>query len=442
MSAVFYFRNYDTEVEMGHYQTVFALMVLGVTLSACNGGSAVTESDQVANSPAQETAVSDSSGTVTNTPTESNTTTESEQPAVVSAPPVTTTTTPVSQGSTSTPTTNNSSGSTSQTQTTPTEPVSETPAPADEPVADTPAPADEPVAETPAPADEPVAETPAPVVGAASLSTASISGDNVILRWNQTNDVPEGGYSVVVDGANAGNEFYTNNTSITITGLDLTAQHCFAVQAHYTQLTPAQVLRSNSLCTEAQAVPNQVPVISGTPALSVDVGGSYSFTPNATDDDNDNLTFSVTNRPSWAQFDSRTGRLSGTPDTADVGDYNSIVISVSDGTDEVSLAAFNIAVNPVVSQAPATGSISLSWAAPRTRTDGTSLSLAEIKGYCIYVGTTRDNLEMVVDLTDGDRTTYVLDNLEVGDYYVAVSVYDQQENMSNYSNIVLKTAVN
>ncbi len=103
--------------------------------------------------------------------------------------------------------------------------------------------------------------------------------------------------------------------------------------------------------------------------------------------------------------------------------------------------AFAVTVNPDAT-VETTGSISLRWVAPTTRTDGSALNLSEIQGYCVYVGTTRDNLQMVADINEGDRTTYVLDNLDLGDYYVAVSVYDQQNNMSSYSNIVMKTAVN
>ena len=56
------------------------------------------------------------------------------------------------------------------------------------------------------------------------------------------------------------------------------------------------------------------------------------------------LTFSVTNPPAWAIFDETTGRLSGTPTSADIGTHSDIVISVTDGTDTVALTAFSIAV--------------------------------------------------------------------------------------------------
>jgi len=49
--------------------------------------------------------------------------------------------------------------------------------------------------------------------------------------------------------------------------------------------------------------------ISGTPATSVTVWpGRTPFTPTASDPDGQALTFSITNKPSWASFSTSTGR--------------------------------------------------------------------------------------------------------------------------------------
>ena len=69
---------------------------------------------------------------------------------------------------------------------------------------------------------------------------------------------------------------------------------------------------------------NNPPTISGTPPTAVTIGKSYSLTPTASDPDGDVLTFSVQNMPSWASFDTTTGRLSGTPTLADVGTYGNV----------------------------------------------------------------------------------------------------------------------
>ena len=186
---------------------------------------------------------------------------------------------------------------------------------------------------------------------------------------------------------------------------------------------------------------NQPPVISGTPTTSVTAGSAYSFTPNASDPDGDSLTFSASGLPAWLSINSQTGALSGTPADTDVGVVNNIRISVSDGKDSASLAAFSITVD--VTQAVAKGSLDLSWTAPTTRADGTALSLSEIDGYIVYVGTSSDNLNVVVDLNDNTSTSYTLNDLNVGTtYYIALKTYDVDGMSSSMSNIVQKTVVN
>lgn len=109
------------------------------------------------------------------------------------------------------------------------------------------------------------------------------------------------------------------------------------------------------------ATTNVAPTISGSPATSVAASSAYSFRPTARDGNGDALTFSITNKPSWATFSSTTGQLSGTaPSTATT--TASIVIRVSDGRLSASLPAFTIRVNaatatntaPTISGQPAT----------------------------------------------------------------------------------------
>ncbi len=90
---------------------------------------------------------------------------------------------------------------------------------------------------------------------------------------------------------------------------------------------------------------NADPVIGGNPVTTVEAGQPYVFTPTASDPDGDTLTFDVSNRPSWAVFDSATGSLFGTPSDTDIGTYANIVVTVNDGRGSTaSLAAFSVAV--------------------------------------------------------------------------------------------------
>jgi hypothetical protein len=101
------------------------------------------------------------------------------------------------------------------------------------------------------------------------------------------------------------------------------------------------------------AAPNRAPVISGTPGAAATVGTPYAFQPTASDPDGDPLTFSVTNAPGWATFTTTTGRLQGTPTSANVGTFSNIVIRVSDNKGAAAqLPAFAIVVSNVANRAP------------------------------------------------------------------------------------------
>jgi hypothetical protein len=105
---------------------------------------------------------------------------------------------------------------------------------------------------------------------------------------------------------------------------------------------------------------NRAPVISGTAPTTIAATTAYTFTPTASDPDGNALTFGVQNLPTWAAFNTSTGRLSGTPSATQLGTFSNIRITVSDGTATVSLAAFSITVTqapnrpPVIGGTPAT----------------------------------------------------------------------------------------
>ena len=108
-----------------------------------------------------------------------------------------------------------------------------------------------------------------------------------------------------------------------------------------------------------EGTPNQPPVISGNPPTSVTAGQSYAFQPTASDPEGQTLTFSIANKPLWANFSASTGQLSGTPGSGDVGTYSGVIISVSDGTASAALPSFAITVAssntaPKISGTPAT----------------------------------------------------------------------------------------
>lgn len=158
---------------------------------------------------------------------------------------------------------------------------------------------------------------------------------------------------------------------------------------------------------------NSSPALSGTPSTVAVVGQPYRFEPIATDGDGDDLTFAISNMPSWASFDATTGVLSGTPTAGDVGQYSGIRISVGDGIVTTSLTAFDIEV-----QAVAAGQVTLSWTAPTQNVDGTPLT--DLAGYRIHYGRETAALDLTIDVDVG-LSSVVIDNLGPGTWYFAMT---------------------
>jgi hypothetical protein len=177
---------------------------------------------------------------------------------------------------------------------------------------------------------------------------------------------------------------------------------------------------------------NQAPTISGTPDGAATIGQAYGFTPTASDPDGQALTFSIVNRPSWASFNTSTGRLGGTPTSADVGTYSGIVISVSDGSASASLPSFTLAIQQVQ-----TGSATISWTPPTTNTDNSPLT--NLSGYRIYYGTNASNLTQALDLPNPGISSGVVENLAAGKWYFAVTSYNSSNVESERSNVTSKT---
>lgn len=190
---------------------------------------------------------------------------------------------------------------------------------------------------------------------------------------------------------------------------------------------------ATSAATSPPASPaNSKPVISGTPITSARADQSYDFTPSASDPDNDPLTFSVRNKPSWASFEAATGRLSGTPAAGDVGTFANVAISVTDGKDSSLLPAFTVNVEQI-----ALGAATLSWTPPTENTDGSALT--DLAGYKVYYGRSQTSLDQIVTLTNPGLTSYMIENLSAATWYFAMTSYNTSYVESERSAVASKT---
>lgn len=187
---------------------------------------------------------------------------------------------------------------------------------------------------------------------------------------------------------------------------------------------------------------NSAPTITGSPATQASVGSAYSLTPQATDADGDTLAFSIQNKPSWAQFSTATGQLTGTPAAQE--SIADIVITVSDGKASASLPAFSITVGTESSAAPTPGSsapsgpgVALSWNVPTQTDDGETLQ--DLAGYRIHYGTNQNALVSSVEIQSAGSNNFTVQNLRPGTYYFAVRAVAANGAESKLSNIISRT---
>ncbi len=170
--------------------------------------------------------------------------------------------------------------------------------------------------------------------------------------------------------------------------------------------------------------------ISGAPPTSATVGSTYRFQPTASDSAGRTLSFSVSNKPSWATFSIATGLLSGTPTSSQTGTYSNIVVSASDGTSTSALPAFGILVSTATA---ATGSATVHWADPTQNTNGSTLM--NLAGVHVYYGTSASAMTHEITVASTTQTSYTISGLTAGTWYFGATAYNASGVESTMSDI-------
>lgn len=191
-------------------------------------------------------------------------------------------------------------------------------------------------------------------------------------------------------------------------------------------------LSSFSITVTTPVTTSSPPVITGSPAVSAQAGQPYSFRASATDPDGNPLEFSIQNQPGWATFDTSTGTLYGTPAETDVGNYTSILISVSDGTSTSSLPAFTITV-----ALPVTRTATLNWTPPTQNIDGSPIT--NLAGYKVMYGSSPGQYSQALSVPVATMTSVAIEALEAGrTWYFTVKAVNTSGVESDFSNEVSK----
>lgn len=158
--------------------------------------------------------------------------------------------------------------------------------------------------------------------------------------------------------------------------------------------------------------------------------GFYEFVPQTAQPDETLLSFSIGNKPPWAEFDPTTGTLSGIPVFNDVAMYSDISITASDGITTATLGPFSIDV-----YVPVLTSATLSWTPPSLRLDDTELD--DLAGYVIHYGTSRYRFPHKVNVPSGDLASFFLENIPADrTYFFTITATDSSGGISPPSDII------
>jgi hypothetical protein len=223
---------------------------------------------------------------------------------------------------------------------------------------------------------------------------------------------------------------YTVGTPLNISST--TTLKAIAVASGYSS---SAVTSGTYTVVSATSAPTTVLKISGTPATTAEAGQYYGFTPTVVAPGGVSLRYGVANRPGWAQFNSATGTLSGTPATSGVGTDGNIVISVSDGAQSAVLPAFSIVVDPAAQSSADTATVS--WTAPTLNTNGTPLM--NLSGYVVHYGTSSTALNSQISVGGAGSTGVAIENLSAGTWYFEVAALTTAGVESEFSSIVSKS---
>jgi hypothetical protein len=97
-------------------------------------------------------------------------------------------------------------------------------------------------------------------------------------------------------------------------------------------------------------------------------------------------------------------------------------LSLADGTRQLVYAAFTVANG--ASTSAENGTVTLSWNAPTTRSDGTPLLMSEIAGYTVYYGSSGGSYSSSINVPNSTTTALTITDLPPASYDFVVTARD------------------
>ena len=188
-------------------------------------------------------------------------------------------------------------------------------------------------------------ENSKPVANAGGNQTAQV-GDAVTLDGSQSSDIDNDPlsyvWSVLSKPANSNPGLLHHDQLQAILTPDLPGDYVAQLIVNDSKLNsdPATAL----VTVSAKPVVNHNPQITSSPLISATVGNLYNYNVQASDSDNDTLTYALTAFPSGMTINSQTGQVNWTPATNQTGSQ-AVSVNVGDGKGGSDSQSFSITVN-------------------------------------------------------------------------------------------------
>lgn len=93
---------------------------------------------------------------------------------------------------------------------------------------------------------------------------------------------------------------------------------------------------------------------------------------------------------------------------------------------------------PLPEISPDQSSVTITWVAPLTRSDGESMSLSDIQGYELSYGQQADSLDTKITIS-GEKTSHTIEQLDVGTWYFQMRTFDYNDIYSAPTEVIEHT---
>ena len=185
---------------------------------------------------------------------------------------------------------------------------------------------------------------------------------------------------------------------------------------------------------------NHSPTITSAPITEGKEGIKYEYDVNASDLDNDTLSYSLVTYPSGMTINSATGLITWTPSSVQAGNH-SVTVKVSDGQGGEAIQEFTIIVAEALNNAPVITSTPVTTSKEgQLYTYSISANDADNDILTYSLGTSPEG--MTINSTTG-KVTWTPSSTQAGTHAVEVSVADGKGGTASQKyNIVVEEAIN